>query len=164
MLLYTVCNYVHVCTAGLEKEELVAELERRKKTDIDPHSGKIFAYVYTSKDDKFSCVQKAYDMFESTSHSALGNCCPELATKQAIVEMFLHGFMHENALNPLVFPSLRQFEVETVAMVANMLHGDCRCVGSITSGGTESILMAVKTYRDRARKLHPTIKYPEIVG
>jgi sphinganine-1-phosphate aldolase len=88
----------------------------------------------------------------------------QLASKQAIVDMFLHAFMHENALNPLVFPSLRQFEVETVAMVADMLHGDSQCVGSVTSGGTESILMAVKTYRDRARKLYPHITNPEIVS
>ena len=88
----------------------------------------------------------------------------EPASKQAIVNMFLHAFMHENALNPLVFPSLRQFEVETIAMVANMLHSDSQCVGSITSGGTESILMAVKTYRDRARKLYPHIIKPEIVS
>ncbi len=88
----------------------------------------------------------------------------QLVSKQVIVDMFLHAFMHENALNPLVFPSLRQFEVETVAMVADMLHGDSQCVGSITSGGTESILMAVKTYRDRARKLYPHITKPEIVS
>ena len=139
---------------------MVAELERRKKRDVDPHSGRIFAYVYTSKNDKFSCVEKAYDMFQSPESAPSA----ELASKEAIVGMFLHGFMHENALNPLVFPSLRQFEVETVAMVANMLNGDGECVGSITSGGTESILMAVKTYRDRARKLYPAITQPEIVS
>jgi glutamate/tyrosine decarboxylase-like PLP-dependent enzyme len=33
----------------------------------------------------------------------------------------------------------------------------------MTSGGSESILMAVKTYRDRARDLHPEIKRPEMV-
>ena len=119
-------------------------------------------------------MQKAYDMFESaaghSSASSRQESAPELlqaeqlASKQAIIDMFLHAFMHENALNPLVFPSLRQFEVETVAMVANMLHGDLQCVGSITSGGTESILMAVKTYRDRARKLYPHITKPEIVS
>ena len=158
--------------AGLGKEELIAELERRKKKDIDPHSGKIFAYVYTSQDEKFACVEKAYNMFESAgssnsmaqSDAQLLAPGEQLTSKQAIVDMFLHAFMHENALNPLVFPSLRQFEVETVAMVANMLHGDSQCVGSITSGGTESILMAVKTYRDRARKLYPHITKPEIVS
>ena len=150
----------YICT-GLDQEELEAELERRKKKDIDPHSGKIFAYVYTCEDGKFSCVQKAYDMFSNYSAEKV---LPELAAKEAIVKMFFHAFMHENALNPLVFPSLRQFEVETVAMVANMLHGDGDCVGSITSGGTESIIMAVKTYRDRARKLYPAIANPEIVS
>jgi len=47
------------------------------------------------------------------------------------VQMFFHAFMHENALNPLVFPSLKQFETEIVAMVANMLHGDGRVVGAV---------------------------------
>ena len=107
-------------------------------------------------------------MFESgiSSQSATEplQTSTELESKEAIVEMFLHAFMHENALNPLVFPSLRQFEVETVGMVADMLHGDSECVGSITSGGTESILMAVKTYRDRARSLYPNITKPEIVS
>ena len=83
--------------------------------------------------------------------------------KEAIVQQFFHAFMHENALNPLVFPSLKQFETEVVAMVANMLHGDEKVVGSMTSGGTESILMAMKSYRDRARHLFPHIKHPEIV-
>ena len=80
-----------------------------------------------------------------------------------MVRMFYHAFMHENALNPMVFPSLRQFETEVVAMVGNMLHGGSGVVGTLTSGGTESILMAVKTYRDRARHLFPSIKEPEIV-
>ena len=58
----------------------------------------------------------------------------------------------------------RKFETEVVAMTANMLHGDSKVVGSLTSGGTESILMAVKTYRDRARALFPNIKKPEMVS
>ena len=153
--------YIYI---GLSKEELIAELEKRKDRDIDPHSGKIFAYVYTSQDEKFSCVQKAYDMFQMSSTQPGEEPPAELASKEAIVQMFLHSYMHENALNPLVFPSLRQFEVETVAMVADMLHGNHGCVGNLTSGGTESILMAVKTYRDRARKLFPHINNPEVVS
>ena len=49
-------------------------------------------------------------------------------------------------------------------MTANMLHGDGDVVGSLTSGGTESILTAVKTYRDRAASLFPHIKHPEMVS
>lgn len=49
-------------------------------------------------------------------------------------------------------------------MTAGMLNGDDQVVGSLTSGGTESLLMAMKTYRDRAKKLFPHIKNPEMVG
>ncbi len=77
--------------------------------------------------------------------------------------MFTHAFMQENALTPFLFPSLRQFEVEIVAMTAWMLNGPVGTVGGVTSGGTESILMALKTYRDRARDLFPMIKSPEVV-
>ena len=45
-----------------------------------------------------------------------------------------------------------------------MMHGDADVVGSLTSGGTESILMAMKVYRDRARKLFPHITKPEMVS
>ena len=48
-------------------------------------------------------------------------------------------------------------------MAADMLHGDANVVGSVTSGGTESILCAIKTYRDRARNLYPYITQPEMV-
>ena len=48
-------------------------------------------------------------------------------------------------------------------MTASMLHGHDDVVGSLTSGGTESILMAMKAYRDRAAKLFPHIKKPNMV-
>ena len=51
------------CT-GLTRGELLQELKQRKKLEKDPHSGKMFAYVYTSEDDKFCSVQAAFDLFE----------------------------------------------------------------------------------------------------
>jgi glutamate/tyrosine decarboxylase-like PLP-dependent enzyme len=59
--------------------------------------------------------------------------------------------LHENALNPLVLPSLREMQRVLVATSANLMHGGDDCGGAITSGGTESIFMAVKTARDKAR-------------
>ena len=47
-------------------------------------------------------------------------------------------------------------------MSADLLHGE-QAVGSITSGGSESILMAVKSARDRARVLRPEVSSPEMV-
>ena len=83
---------------------------------------------------------------------------------ESVVRQFHHAFMHENALNPMVFPSLRRFENETISMAASMMKGDDKVVGSLTSGGTESVLMAMKAYRDMAKKTWPHIKYPEMVS
>jgi glutamate/tyrosine decarboxylase-like PLP-dependent enzyme len=60
----------------------------------------------------------------------------------------------ENALNPLVFPSTGQMQQDIVDIAADLLGGDevDGVTGWMTSGGTESILMAVKTARDFARR------------
>ncbi len=47
-------------------------------------------------------------------------------------------------------------------MTAWMCHGDSNTVGSLTSGGTESILMAIKTYRDLAKVKRPYIQTPKV--
>ncbi|MDP2778078.1 MAG: aspartate aminotransferase family protein, partial [Anaerolineales bacterium] len=72
-------------------------------------------------------------------------------------------FFSENGLNPSAFPSLRKFETEITTMIASLLGGDDNTAGTVTSGGTESLLMAVKTARDWARKNRPEIKQPEMI-
>lgn len=47
-------------------------------------------------------------------------------------------------------------------MTINLLNGDEKCCGAVTTGGTESTLMAVKAYRDRAARYG--IKTPQIVA
>ena len=54
-------------------------------------------------------------------------------------------FNSTNSLYPGVFPSVRKFEAELISMVASMVQGNC---GLLTSGGTESILIAVLAYRE----------------
>lgn len=70
-----------------------------------------------------------------------------------------------NPLHPDIWPSTSKFEAEIVSMTANMLGAEKtsdEIVGTVTSGGTESILLAVKTYRDWAREKRGIYK-PEIV-
>jgi sphinganine-1-phosphate aldolase len=71
-----------------------------------------------------------------------------------------------NPIHPDVWPSASKFEADIVAMTAHMLGavvpGDEIC-GTVTSGGSESILMAMKAYRDRARD-QKGINRPEIVA
>ena len=61
-------------------------------------------------------------------------------------------FMSENGLGPAAFPSLKRMEAEVVGFGLQLLHGPEGAAGAITSGGTDSITMALKAARDFARK------------
>ena len=63
----------------------------------------------------------------------------------------------------MAFKSLKQFESEVVQMTCSMLHGPDTAVGTMTSGGTESILMAVKAYRDWGPQKETGFLRPEMV-
>ena len=71
-----------------------------------------------------------------------------------------------NPLHSDVWPSINKYEAEIVSMTAQMLGAsaveDGQVCGTVTSGGTESILLAMKTYRDWGRE-HKGITYPEMV-
>jgi len=76
-----------------------------------------------------------------------------------------------NSLHADLWPSGAKFEAEIVAMTATLLGGDAaggpagQVVGTVTSGGTESILLAMKAYRDRARaKVRVRVGRPEVVA
>ncbi|WVQ62492.1 uncharacterized protein L199_000632 [Kwoniella botswanensis] len=67
-----------------------------------------------------------------------------------VINEAMAKFVVSNPLHPDVFPGVRKMESEVVSMVLNLFNGPSGA-GTTTSGGTESILMAVKTYRDWAR-------------
>lgn len=81
-----------------------------------------------------------------------------------VFAMHIHG----NPLHSDVWPSLTKYEAEVIQMTATMLGADPadtsndRIVGAVSSGGSESILLAVKTYRDYARA-ERGITSPELV-
>lgn len=72
-------------------------------------------------------------------------------------------FMFDNGLDPMLFPSLLQMEKDVVAFAVEHLGGDEQTVGSFTSGGTESVLLAVKTARDWARAHRPEVTKPKMI-
>lgn len=80
-----------------------------------------------------------------------------------------------NPLHADLWPSIAKFEAEIVAMTAQMLNGAAaaagaapagtapeRVSGTVTSGGSESIILAMKAYRDHGRRVRG-ISHPEIV-
>lgn len=73
-------------------------------------------------------------------------------------------FSISNPLHPDVFPFVRKMEAEVVSMCINLFHGVVgQTCGTMTTGGTESILLACKSYRDQARALKG-ITEPEIIA
>ncbi|MEK6752803.1 MAG: aspartate aminotransferase family protein [Chloroflexota bacterium] len=121
-------------STGKSKDEVLAAMRAARDHDVQWQKGRAFSLVYHAGKDVDDLLKEASLLFFS-----------------------------ENGLNPTAFPSLRKFETEIVAMAASLLGGDDNAAGTVTSGGTESLLMTVKTARDWARKNHPEIKHPEMI-
>ncbi|XP_069001270.1 sphingosine-1-phosphate lyase 1 isoform X2 [Embiotoca jacksoni] len=71
-------------------------------------------------------------------------------------------FAWSNPLHPDIFPGVRKMEAEVVRMSCTLFRGGPNSCGTVTSGGTESILMACKAYRDMAYERG--VKHPEILA
>ena len=120
---------------GRPADELVASMRSQRDDDADWRHGRTFSLVYNASD-------------------------PGL---ERLHEAVAQEYLHENYLNPFAFPSLLAMERAVVAMGADLLGGEPRA-GKLTSGGTESIFLAVQVARDHARRERgidePTIVVP----
>ncbi|KAJ0178645.1 hypothetical protein K1T71_005420 [Dendrolimus kikuchii] len=68
---------------------------------------------------------------------------------------------YTNPLHSDIFPGVNKMEAEIVRMTINLFHGDEDCCGTVTTGGTESIIMACKAFRDLA--YNKGITNPQII-
>jgi sphinganine-1-phosphate aldolase len=118
---------------GRPREDVLADLQRFAADDPDYKSGRLWSLVYW--------LDEAHDEFLGEAYQA---------------------FSSANGLNPTAFKSLKRMETEIISAVAGLLHGTPEVCGVVTSGGTESCLLAVKTYRDMARTKRG-VKRPEMV-
>lgn len=119
---------------GKSRDEVFGELDALKQNDVDWKSGRCFAYIYDPGQEAMAVGKDAF------SH-----------------------FLTENALDPTAYPSLLELENRILGIAAAHLNGDENTVGTFTSGGTESIILAVKAARDYNRKHKPEITEPEMV-
>ena len=119
---------------GMSKEDVLSNLKSFKSNDVKWHEGQLFGLIYEAGPDVEELVKEA---------SAL--------------------FLIENGLSPMAFPSLVKMETEVVSIVTSLSGGDDETVGNLTTGGTESIFMALKAARDWARETYPKIKAPEMI-
>jgi glutamate/tyrosine decarboxylase-like PLP-dependent enzyme len=118
---------------GTPREELLDGMRALQQDDADWHSGKIWSLVYFAGDDVAEVLKEAYT-----------------------------AFIYTNGLSVAAFKSLRKLEAEVLAMTAGLM-GNEDAVGNMTSGGTESILMAIKAHRDWARATRDGLAEPEMV-
>jgi sphinganine-1-phosphate aldolase len=79
------------------------------------------------------------------------------------LEKVFRKFRFTNPLHPDLFPEVREMEIDIINMTRDMFDGGKNVCGNVTSGGTESILLAVYTYREWARKNYG-ITSPNIVA
>jgi glutamate/tyrosine decarboxylase-like PLP-dependent enzyme len=113
---------------GLPRGEVMQQLLALKQDDLDWRGGRVFSLVYSAGDDVHELLSDAQALFSA-----------------------------ENGLNVLAFPSIGVMQHDIVCNTATLLGADepeagGAVEGYLTSGGTESLLQAVKTARDVGRE------------
>jgi len=106
---------------GLAGNELQAMLVHHKSGDVMWEQGRTFGFVY-HPGEECAMVSEAYQ----------------------------EAFKYESTLNPSAFPSLKKFEKDVVRMAISLMNGNRHVSGCMTTGGTESIFLALKVARDQA--------------
>jgi len=125
---------MHIPDKGASREDVFKKLQTFRSEDLEWRSGRMFGYIYDPGSEVREIGERAYTMY-----------------------------LTENALDFTVFPSLRLMENEIVAMAASHLRGGEDVTGNFTSGGSESIMLALKAARDYCRIRRPEIHTPEII-
>ncbi len=108
-------------------QDVLAELTALADGDVPTHGGRTMAYVYDSG----------------------------LVEVDALAAGAQAAYQWTNALDPTAFPSVARIEDDLVGAASRLLGGGPSTVGTVTSGGTESCLLAVLAARSRWRAAHP---------
>lgn len=112
---------------GSAAADVIKELVAKRTDDVDWRDGRTFGLVFNGGPSVHAVAEEAAKLF-----------------------------LHENALNPMAFPSLAEIEQDVVGWTADLLHGGPNdggeASGFLSSGGTESILNGVLAARERAEK------------
>ncbi|MCI5058608.1 MAG: aspartate aminotransferase family protein, partial [Flavobacteriales bacterium] len=109
-------------------------ISQKRKQDIDWKKGRSFCLVYYPGEERYNKIKEIFNLYFS-----------------------------DNALNPTATPSLVQLEAEALSMCSDLFNGGDDARGTITSGGTESIMLAMKTAKRWAKRERPNVKQPEMV-
>lgn len=118
-------------TAAVAGAEVLARLEAMRSGDLPTHGGRTLSYVYDSG----------------------------MADADAVGLQAMTMFAATNGLDPTAFPSLLRMENDLVSWAGRLVDAPAGFAGVVTSGGTESLLLAVLA----AREGRPDIEHPSMV-
>ncbi|WP_369939100.1 pyridoxal phosphate-dependent decarboxylase family protein [Xanthomonas medicagonis] len=119
---------------GLPWNALQDAMSDMRSGDADWRHGRTPLHVYYAGEDVLDVARRAYAMF-----------------------------INENALAPAAFPSLQRMQDDIIDIALSLLGGGARGGGSMTSGGTESIILAVRSALRAFRHRHPRIARPRLL-
>lgn len=107
---------------GRARADIMAELAARKSGDRDWRRGRLAVYFYWLDEELERVQQEAY-----------------------------LAYWTENNLGQRAYPSLKSLEEEVIGMALSLLGGGPAAGGTFTSGGSESIFLAMMAARNKAR-------------
>lgn len=120
---------------GSASEDILEKMKNLGADDVNWKEGRLWSLVYHVDDEHKEFLEQAHNLYSS-----------------------------ENYMSPFAFPSLKRMEDELIAMCASLFNGGSFAVGAMTSSGTESIFLAVKSYLDKARKENRIKGTPELIA
>ena len=144
--------------------EVVAKMEEQI---FAPKPGETYRTELPKKGLTHDAVLKELTQLESLAEvewekgwvsGAIYNSSPEL-TKLGVA--VFEKTIWSNPLHLDVFPQVRKMEAEVIQWTVKLFNGGEDACGVMTSGGTDSIIMAMRAYREWGYERG--IKYPEIV-
>jgi len=119
---------------GMTSDNIFEIINKLPKSKHDWKKGLISGTVYDANFDLTELVNKVINMFQWT-----------------------------NPLHADLFPQIREMEASIVSFCLDLYNGDDNACGTVTTGGTESIILACKAHRDYYKK-HRNISSPEIIA
>ncbi|GAB1869432.1 sphinganine-1-phosphate aldolase [Camponotus japonicus] len=125
---------VHLPKKGLNKDEVLNLVKQFIRLgDYDWQAGRVSGAIYRTSNELRQLMGDVYAIASYT-----------------------------NPLHPDIFPGICKMEAEVVRIACHLFHGDEETCGTMTTGGTESILLACKAFRDYGREVKGITK-PEMV-
>ena len=119
---------------GMQKEQILNLIDKLPKSKNNWKDGKISGTVYDAN-----------------------------TNLTELINNIINRYQWSNPLHADLFPQIREMEASIVSFCIDLYEGDKNVCGTVTTGGTESIILSCKSHRDYYKK-NKNIIEPEIIA